>query len=185
MNANVLWNDDLLVKAAQRGDKRSYERLFQKYHYKIERIILFLVNDPACVHDLSQDVFLKVFENLQSFKEESQFSTWLYRIIQNTVKNYFRAINSRHVSESSFADEFEFTSYVSPEYQLINLELNQQVESGIARLSDELRLCYGLHIFEGQTYKEIAKEMRCPIGTVRSRIFRARKLMMDFVRHNI
>lgn len=185
MTKDTLYSDEHLVKLAQNGNTKAYNELFKRYHPKIQQMIYFYIHDRASVNDLEQEVLLKVFRHLHYFKEESQFSTWLYRIIQNTIKNHLRTMSLRLDSEAQFAKEQYSTTYRSPESQLMNRELGEQVESAISRLSEDLRLCYGMHIFEGKTYEDIAKKMHCPIGTVRSRIFRARKLMIDFVGHSI
>lgn len=176
--------DESLVRLAQTGDTKAYNALLQRYHNKIRQIVYFYIDDRAGANDLIQEVLLKVFRHLSEFKEESEFSTWLYRITQNTIKNYFRATNLRLDCETQFANEQLFTTSSSPEKQLMNMELGELVESAISRLSEDLRLCYGMHIFEGQTYEDIAQRMHCPVGTVRSRIFRARKLVMGYVRYN-
>ena len=176
--------DNYLIKLAKKGNQQAYNDLLERYTHKIKQIIFFYVNEQANVNDLVQEVMLKVFCHLNYFKEESQFSTWLYRIIQNTVKNHFRTITQRVDFEAQLTTEQGSAFYYSPEHQLLNLEFYEQIDNAISRLSKDLRECYGLHI-EGQTYEDIAREMDCPVGTVRSRIFRARKLMIDYVsRHN-
>ncbi len=180
-NKEASYTDEQLVKLARQGDQTAYDILLKRYQLKIHHIIHFYLDDKATVHDLAQEVLIKIFRYLHCFKEESQFSTWLYRITQNTIKSYFRAISQRHDCEAQFANEQEWETNYSPEYQLLDIELGEQVALAITRLSNELRQCYDKHIFEGQTYEDIAKEMHCPIGTVRSRIARARKLMMEFV----
>lgn len=178
-------SDKYLVQLAQKGDKKAYDHLLSRYHHKIKQIIYFYVNEHANTNDLVQEVLLKVFRSLPDFKEESEFSTWLYRIVQNTIKNYFRAVSLRLDSETQFANEQYISLCSSPEYQLMSMELGELVENALARLSEDLRLCYGMHVFEGETYETIAQRMRCPIGTVRSRIFRARKLVIGFVENDI
>ena len=183
MNEKQPSSDAYLVKLAQEGNVKAYNSLLERYQKKIKQIIYFYVNEHASANDLAQEVLLKIFRHLHDFKEESEFSTWLYRITHNTIKNYFRALNLRVDSEAQFANEQSLSICCSPERQLMNSELGELVESAIARLSEDLRLCYGMHIFEGQTYEDIAQRMHCPIGTVRSRIFRARKLVMSYVDH--
>ncbi len=181
MNNYSVLTDLQLVHLAQEGNIDAYNILLSRYHKKIQQIVYFYVNDHAYVNDLVQEVLLKIFRHLSEFKNDSEFSTWMYRIVQNTVKNYFRTLTLRLDSETQFANEQSFIGYSSPESQLMNLELGDLVELAVAKLSEDLRLCYGMHIFEGQTYETIAQRMHCPIGTVRSRIFRARKLVMDYV----
>lgn len=184
MNNSLSLSDENLVRLAQEGDIQAYNNLLNRYHQKIRQTVYFYVNDHASVNDLVQEVLLKIFRNLAEFKEESEFSTWMYRIIQNTIKNYFRALSLRTDSESQFANEYTLSLCSSPENQLMTIEFGELVETAIGQLSEDLRLCYGMHIFEGQTYEAIAKRMRCPIGTVRSRIFRARKLVLSAVGYN-
>lgn len=181
MNSRVNSSDVNLVRLAQDGDLQAYNSLLSRHHQKIKQMIYFYINDHAYVNDLVQEVLLKIFRHLPEFKNDCDFSTWIYRIVQNTIKNYFRALSLRQDSEAKFANEQSFSVCASPESQLMNMELGDLVESAVGSLSEELRLCYGMHIFEGQTYETIAQRMHCPIGTVRSRIFRARKLVMGYV----
>lgn len=178
MNNKTSYSDEDLVDLAQRGSKDAYNLLFARYNNKIQQIIYFHINDQSHVNDITQEVLIKVYRYLHYFKEKSQFSTWLYRITQNTIKNHYRSVSLRLDSESKFADDQDYFTHQSPEYVLINIEFGEQIELAISMLSEELRVCYGMHIFDGQTYKDIAKKMDCPVGTVRSRIFRARKLLM-------
>jgi RNA polymerase sigma-70 factor (ECF subfamily) len=184
MNSKQPHTDDIhLIRLAQDGDLNAYNRLLSKYHNKIRQIVIFYVGDDANTNDLVQEVLIKVYRYLNDFKEESEFSTWLYRITQNTVKNYFRSTSLRLDIETRFLNESSLEAYSSPEYQLINSELECLVSSAISQLSEDLRLCYGMHLFEGKTYEDIAHRMSCPIGTVRSRISRARKLVMTYIDH--
>ncbi|WP_040535787.1 sigma-70 family RNA polymerase sigma factor [Legionella drancourtii] len=185
MNNTASYSDEDLVNLAQQGNRNAYNLLLARYNNKIQQIIYFHINDQAYVNDLVQEVLLKVYRYLHYFKEKSQFSTWLYRITHNTIKNHYRSMSIRMGREVDFVDTQEHSTHQSPEYVLISIEFGEQLELAISRLSDDLRICYGMHIFDGQTYENIAKKMDCPIGTVRSRIFRARKLLMasiaDFV----
>jgi RNA polymerase sigma-70 factor (ECF subfamily) len=185
MNNNASYSDEDLVNLAQQGDMRAYNLLLARYNSKIQQIIYFHINDQAYVHDLAQEVLLKVYRYLHYFKEKSQFSTWLYRITQNTIKNHYRTTNLNTDLEKQLIDNQEHTVHPSPEYLLINIEFGEQVELAISMLSDDLRVCYAMHLFEGHTYEDIAKKMDCPIGTVRSRIFRARKLLMASIKSSI
>jgi RNA polymerase sigma-70 factor, ECF subfamily len=181
MEKNTSYSDEHLIGLARNGNAQAYASLFERYRLKIQQIIYFYTNDHSHVNDLSQEVLIKIYRHLHYFKEECQFSTWLYRVTQNTIKNYFRSVALRVDSEAQFADVYYADNYESPEGQLLNNEFNEQIQYAISRLSEELRICYGMHIFEGQTYEDIAKRLDCPIGTVRSRIYRARKLMADYV----
>lgn len=178
MNKKTSYSDESLVSLAQQGDMDAYNLLLSRYHNKIQQIIYLHIQDRANVSDLAQEVLIKVYRYLHYFKEKSQFSTWLYRITQNTIKNHYRTANIRMDLEAEFADNYYPSVQLSPEDVLINIEFGEQLETAIATLSEELRLCYGMHILDGQSYEDIAKKMDCPIGTVRSRIFRARKLLM-------
>lgn len=180
MNNYSAVNDYQLVQLAQAGNLDAYNSLLSRYHQKIKQTIYFYVSDHFYVNDLVQEVLLKIFRHLPEFKNDSEFSTWMYRIIQNTIKNYFRTLNPYVDSEIQLNEE-AFLASSSPENELMSLELGNLLESAISRLSEDLRLCYDMHTFEGQTYEIIAQRMHCPIGTVRSRIFRARKLVMDYV----
>lgn len=181
MNKEVSYSDEHWVRLAQNGNTKAYTVLFNRYHFKIQQIIGFYINDRTDAKDLAQEVLLKVYRYLPLFKENSLFSTWLYRITQNTIKNYFRNSGLRMDSEMQYASETDGYLSRSPEYQLITMEFGEQIAAAVSRLTDELRISFGMHIFEGQTYEDIAKEMCCPIGTVRSRIFRARKQIMEII----
>ncbi len=184
MNKDTSYTDEYLVELARNGNALAYNTLLERYNHKVQQIICFYINDPSNAKDLAQEVLLKVYRYLDRFKEESQFSTWLYKITQNTIKNYYRSRTMQLDSEAHYVDEQYSIYYHSPEHQLMNMEFNKQIEHAISQLSEELRLCYGLHVFEGHKYEEIAKKLDCPIGTVRSRIYRARKLLTDFVEKN-
>lgn len=181
MESETSYSDEQLVALAQDGNTNAYNMLLGRYHHKIQQVIYFYINDRASVNDLTQEVLIKVYRYLDYFKEESLFSTWLYKITQNTIKNYFRAVSQRLDSEAQFVNEHYSSLGHSPESLLINMEFGEQIESAISRLTEELRLCYGMHLLEGYTYEDIAKRMHCPIGTVRSRIFRARKLLINYI----
>lgn len=182
MNRKSTYSDQTLVNLAQQGSMEAYNLLLARYNNKIQKIIYFHIHDTENVNDLAQEVLLKVYRYLHYFKENSQFSTWLYRITQNTIKNYYRELSTRADLEAEFAEDERGSTYQSPEHVLINIEFSEQLELALSMLSDELRACYGMHIFDGRTYEDIAKKMECPIGTVRSRIFRAKKLLMASIR---
>lgn len=184
MNIEPSCSDEQLVRLAQQGYSEACERLLQRYNHKVKHIISFQVSDQSHAHDLAQEVLFKVYKHLELFNGECLFSTWLYRIVKNTLKNHFRALTLRLDLENRYADEYYYTLSHSPEYHLINTEFIAQIDNAIARLSEELRMCYGMHIVEGHTYEDIAKEMQCPVGTVRSRIFRARKLLTVYIGKN-
>lgn len=179
MKKQTSCSDKDLVNLAQQGDMKAYNLLLSRYNNKIQQIINLHIQDRANVSDLVQEVLIKVYRYLQDFNEKSQFSTWLYRITQNTIKNHYRAANLRMDLEAEYADNYAPSTQLSPEYLLINIEFGERLELAISTLSDELRICYGMHIIDGRSYEDIAKKMDCPIGTVRSRIFRARKLLIQ------
>ncbi|KTC93299.1 sigma-70 family RNA polymerase sigma factor [Legionella cincinnatiensis] len=181
MKKQTSYSDEDLVNLAQQGDKDAYNLLLSRYNNKIQQIINLHIQDRANVNDLVQEVLIKVYRYLQHFNEKSQFSTWLYRITKNTIKNHYRAANLRMDLEAEYADNYVPSAQLSPEYLLINIEFGEQLELAISTLSEELRICYGMHIIDGRSYEDIAKKMDCPVGTVRSRIFRARKLLMQSI----
>ena len=185
MNKQASRSDEYLVNLARQGNRDAYNLLLTRYNNKIHQIIYVQINDRAHVHDLAQEVLFKVYRYLHYFKDNCQFSTWLYRITQNTIKNYYRMASLRADLETELTDNQDQANCQSPEYLLINLEFGERLESSFSALPEELRQCYGMHIIDGQTYEYIAKEMHCPIGTVRSRIFRARKLLMASMEHFI
>lgn len=179
--ANQKITDQSLVQLATKGSQKAYNLLLERYHQKIRQIICAYTHDSSSANDLAQEVLIKVFEHLHEFKQDSAFSTWLYRITQNTIKNHMRAVHIRTDSEARFAQEQKTSSANSPEYELIGLELGELLDLAVSQLSEELRDCYASYVVEGNTYEDIATQMHCPIGTVRSRIFRARKLVHEFI----
>jgi len=178
--------DQQLVARAQRGDKQAFELLVIKYQRKLGRLLSRWVRDPAEVEDVTQEAFIKAYRALPSFRGESAFYTWLYRIAVNTAKKALVELKRDPlVSESSrvSADDGDETSRVeneltngeTPEGLLASKEIAAVVNSAIEALSDDLRQAITLREIEGLSYEEIAEMMNCPIGTVRSRIFRARE----------
>lgn len=181
MTTKSNFSDEQLIRLAQKGNLEAYNQLLQRYSDKIKRIIYFYTNDWTYVNDLSQDVLFKIFKYLPSFNEQSKFSTWVYKIAQNTIKNHYRASLFRSESEQKFVNEQTSLYTASPESDLIGLEMNVLVEEAMANLPRDLRTCYGMHLIDGKTYEDIAKKMKCPIGTVRSRISRAKKQIKELV----
>ncbi|MDR0716971.1 MAG: RNA polymerase sigma factor RpoE [Azoarcus sp.] len=175
--------DQQLVERIQGGDKQAFGLLVSKYQRKLYRLLARLVRDPAEVEDLAQETFIKAYRALGSFRGESAFYTWLYRIGINTAKNYLAA-QGRRVSASSGLDSSEAESAEggerlrdldTPERQLMTRQIAQTVDEAMADLPAELREAITLRELEGLSYEDIASAMGCPIGTVRSRIFRARE----------
>ncbi|MDR2689504.1 MAG: RNA polymerase sigma factor RpoE [Azoarcus sp.] len=175
--------DQMLVERVQRGDKQAFGLLVSKYQRKLHRLLARLVRDPAEVEDLAQEVFIKAYRALGSFRGESAFYTWLYRIGLNTAKNHLAALG-RRVPAASGLDVSEAEAHAggeklhnldTPERQLMTRQIAHTVEEAIAALAPELREAITLRELEGLSYEEIANVMDCPVGTVRSRIFRARE----------
>jgi RNA polymerase sigma-70 factor (ECF subfamily) len=175
--------DQQLVVRAQQGDKRAYELLVLKYQRKLGRLLSRLVRDPAEVEDVTQEAFIKAYRALPSFRGESAFYTWLYRIGINTAKNYLVALGRRAPTSTGFdneeAENFEDADQLrdsnTPEDELHGKEIAAVVNHAMDALPEDLRTAITLREIEGLSYEEIASVMNCPIGTVRSRIFRARE----------
>ena len=174
--------DQLLVERVQRGDKKAFDILVAKYQHKIVKLISRYIRDQAEVLDVAQDAFIKAYRALPKFRGESAFYTWLYRIAINTAKNYLVAQGRRLPDadvEIEVAEQFEGASdlrdYATPERLLLKDEIERTVFEVIEQLPEDLRTAITLRELEGLSYEEIAEAMGCPIGTVRSRIFRARE----------
>ncbi len=175
--------DQLLVERAQHGDKHAFELLVAKYQRKLARLLSRFIRDAAEVEDVSQEAFIKAYRALPSFRGESAFYTWLYRIGINTAKNYLVAQGRRaptvtvydNEEAESFEDGDELRDVNTPENALMSKEIAQTVNSAVEALPEELRTAITLREIEGLSYEDIAEVMNCPIGTVRSRIFRARE----------
>ncbi|MET0346193.1 MAG: RNA polymerase sigma factor RpoE [Casimicrobiaceae bacterium] len=175
--------DQLLVERAQRGDKRAFELLVVKYQRKLGRLLSRLVRDPAEVEDVTQEAFIKAYRALPSFRGESAFYTWLYRIGINTAKNYLVAMGRRaptstgfdHEEAENFEDAEQLRDNATPENELIGKQIAATVNRAMEQLPEDLRTAITLREIDGLSYEEIAAAMDCPIGTVRSRIFRARE----------
>jgi RNA polymerase sigma-70 factor (ECF subfamily) len=175
--------DQQLVERAQRGDKRAYELLVLKYQRKLSRLLSRFVRDPAEVEDVTQEAFIKAYRALPGFRGDSAFYTWLYRIGINTAKNYLVALGRRaptttgfdHEEAEGFDDAEQLRDPSTPESELHGKEIAATVNRAMDALPDDLRTAITLREIEGLSYEEIAGVMNCPIGTVRSRIFRARE----------
>ncbi len=175
--------DQLLVERAQRGDKRAFELLVTKYQRKLGRLLSRMVRDPAEVEDVTQEAFIKAYRALPNFRGDSAFYTWLYRIAINTAKNYLVALGRRAPTSTGFDNEeaegFEDAEQLrdtaTPENELLGREIAVTVNRAMDALPDDLRTAITLREIDGLSYEEIASVMNCPIGTVRSRIFRARE----------
>ena len=178
--------DAPLIERVKRGDKRAFEMLVVKYQRRIERLIGRMVRDVDLVPDIAQETFIRAYRALPQFRGESAFYTWLYRIAVNTAKKAMMELNRDPViTESAFAAredddetsraEHELSHGETPEALLASKEIAATVNAAIDALSEDLRQAITLREIEGLSYEEIAEVMNCPIGTVRSRIFRARE----------
>ena len=181
--------DKLLVARVQKGDKRAFDLLVMKYQYKVHAIVSRYVKDFDEVNDVVQEAFIKAYRALAKFRGESAFYTWLYRIAVNTAKNYLVARNRRppasdvDAEEAAFYEGSEKLRHIdSPENLLYRDELEAVVDLAIKNLPEDLRTAVTLREFEGLSYEEIAEVMGCPVGTVRSRIFRAREAIDEKIR---
>ena len=179
-----------MVERAQAGDQQAFEKLVSKYQRKLNRLLSRLIRDHGDVEDVVQEAFIKAYRALPSFRGESAFYTWLYRIGINTAKNYLVARDRRAPTSTEFdadeAEAFEDASQLhdinTPERVLHSKQIGQTVNAAMEALPDELRNAIVLREIEGLSYEEIALEMNCPIGTVRSRIFRAREAVAERLR---
>ncbi|MCZ6516068.1 MAG: RNA polymerase sigma factor RpoE [Gammaproteobacteria bacterium] len=175
-------SDQLLVERVKAGDKSAYDLLVLKYQHKIVKLIMRYVRDPSEALDVSQEAFLKAYRALPKFRGDSAFYTWLYRIAINTAKNHMVAARRRpleYASDIHDPENFEWHASLqdtdSPEGQALSDELRRTVENAIGSLPDDLRTAIMLRELDGLSYTEISQAMDCPVGTVRSRIFRARE----------
>ncbi|MHB1099869.1 MAG: RNA polymerase sigma factor RpoE [Burkholderiales bacterium] len=182
--------DQQLVERAQRGDKRAFGLLVEKYQRKLARLLSRFIRDPAEVEDVTQEAFVKAYRALPTFRGDSAFYTWLYRIGINTAKNYLVAQGRRAPTTTALDNEEAESSedggglweVSTPENQLMSKQIAQTVNDTLQSLPDELRTAITLREIEGLSYEEIANIMDCPIGTVRSRIFRAREVIAEKLR---
>ena len=173
--------DRELVARVQKGDKKAFDVLVLKYQQKVANLVARYIRDPGETLDVTQEAFIKAYRALPGFRGESAFYTWLYRIAINTAKNYLVSIGRRPpgTDVDSESAELQDTSgrmkdTDTPEHQLLTAEIANTVQQAIDELPEDLRTAVVLRELEGMSYEEIANAMSCPIGTVRSRIFRAR-----------
>jgi RNA polymerase sigma-70 factor, ECF subfamily len=175
--------DQALVERAQAGDKKAFGLLVEKYNRKLGRLLSRMIRDQAEVEDVVQESFIKAYRALHNFRGDSAFYTWLYRIGINTAKNYLvsqgrrpQVIHDVEIEDvENFEDGEEMRSMDTPETALMTKEIATTVNDTVESLPEELRTAITLREMEGLSYEEIAEVMQCPIGTVRSRIFRARE----------
>jgi len=174
--------DQQLVVRVQKGDKRAFDLLVLKYQYKVHSIVARFIRDSDEVRDVVQEAFIKAYRALPKFRGDSQFYTWLYRIAVNTAKNYLVARSRRPPSSDVDLDDAEYYSgseqlkdFGTPENQLFRDQLEEVINQAIIELPEDLRTAVTLREYEGLSYEDIASVMNCPVGTIRSRIFRGRE----------
>ncbi len=185
MNEQTNHSEDLdqkLVQRVQQGEKSAFDLLVIKYQHRIVHLVNRYVKDPSEAQDVAQDTFIKAYRALGDFRGESAFYTWLYRIAINTAKNYLLSRSRRHIDyevDVQDAEQVENTAQLkdmdTPDNLLMNEQIIKVIKIAIEKLPEEMRIAITLREFEGMSYEEIAEAMDCPIGTVRSRIFRARE----------
>lgn len=171
-----------LVRRVQAGDKSAFDVLVLKYQQKVINLVTRYVHDPHIAMDVAQESFIKAYRGLKNFRGDSAFYTWLYRISINTAKNYLVSKSRRMPDDDIDAQEAEqydgggkLREISTPEREALTEEIQTTVQSAIEALPDDLRIAITLRELEGLSYEEISETMDCPIGTVRSRIFRARE----------
>ncbi|HET9664909.1 MAG TPA: RNA polymerase sigma factor RpoE [Burkholderiales bacterium] len=182
--------DQQLVERAQRGDKQAFELLVSKYQRKLARLLSRFIRDATEVEDVTQEAFIKAYRALPTFRGDSAFYTWLYRIGINTAKNYLVAMGRRAPTTTDFdsdeAENFEDGDQLrdlnTPENEMMSRQVAETVNQTLEELPEELRTAITLREIEGLSYEDIASIMNCPIGTVRSRIFRAREAIAEKLR---
>jgi len=175
--------DQQLVERAQRGDKRAFDLLVSKYQRKLARLLSRFIRDSTEVEDVTQEAFIKAYRALPTFRGDSAFYTWLYRIGINTAKNYLVALGRRAPTTTNidseeaegFEDGDQLRDLNTPEDELASKQVAETVNQTLGELPEELKTAITLREIEGLSYEDIANIMNCPIGTVRSRIFRARE----------
>lgn len=181
--------DQALVERVQKGDKKAFDILVLKYQQRVMNILSRYVRDAAEVQDLAQETFIKAYRALATFRGDSAFYTWVYRIAINTAKNFLVAQGRRPPRddvEASDAEQYSgadgLQENASPERILLKDEIAEMVFNTIEELPDDLKMAITLREIDGLSYDEIAETMSCPIGTVRSRIFRARETIDEKIR---
>lgn len=182
--------DQQIVERVQRGDKRAFDLLVTKYQRKIFRLLSRLIRDPGEIEDVAQEAFIKAYRALPNFRGDSAFYTWLYRIAINTAKNHLVAQGRRAPTSTeaevedaeNFDDADGLRDVNTPDAMMMSRQVGDAVNRAIERLPEDLRTAIVLRELEGLSYEEIAESMNCPIGTVRSRIFRAREAIASELR---
>jgi RNA polymerase sigma-70 factor (ECF subfamily) len=182
--------DQQLVQRVQRGEKAAFDLLVIKYQRKIFRLLSRLIRDPAEVEDVAQEAFIKAYRALPNFRGDSAFYTWLYRIAINTAKNWLVSQGRRAPTSTeadieeaeTFDDGEQLRDLNTPDAMLLTKQVANAVNRAIDQLPEDLKTAIVLRELEGLSYEEIAETMNCPIGTVRSRIFRAREAIAEELR---
>ena len=182
--------DAELVARVKAGDKKAFDLLVLKYQRKIMRLLSRMIRDQAEVEDVAQEAFIKAYRALPQFRGDSAFYTWLYRIAINTARNWLSSNSRRPSTPSSYENEDgetfnemdNLTDNTTPESELASRQIAQTVNKAIEDLPEDLRTAIVLREIEGMSYEDIAQSMKCPIGTVRSRIFRAREAIATKLR---
>lgn len=182
--------DQALVERAQKGEHRAFELLVSKYQRRLTRLLARFIKDEHEVNDVAQEALIKAYRALPNFRGESAFYTWLYRIGINTAKNFLATSGKRPFVSTDVAndegDVLDLANHLAddhtPEAEMMNREILETVEAAINKLPDDLRKAISLREMDGLSYEEIAQIMDCPIGTVRSRIFRAREVIAKDLR---
>ncbi len=181
--------DKELVRRVKKGDRAAFDLLFSRYQQKIQHLVARYVRDPEEVLDVTQEAFIKAFRALPKFRGESQFYTWLYRIAINTAKNHLVARSRRppgvdiDVADGEQMDSGDYLRDVEdPLSSLARDQLRAEIDAAISALPEDLKSAVTLREFEGLSYEEISVVMECPVGTVRSRIFRAREAIDERIR---
>jgi len=176
--------DHQLVLRVQKGDKRAFDLLVLKYQYKLQAIVGRFIRDTDEVADVTQEAFIKAYKALPKFRGDSQFYTWLYRIAINTAKNYLVSKSRRPANTDidvqdaeQFSNNDKLIDEATPENSIMTEELATIIKNALNALPEDLRTALTLREFEGMSYEDIAAVMDCPVGTVRSRIFRAREFL--------
>ena len=183
-------SDKELVERAKQGDLRAFDMLVLKYQRRVFRLVSRLIKNTSEVEDVAQETFIKAFRAIQQFRGDSAFYTWLYRIAVNTAKNHLFSKGKRPITLSELAKNEDSESYdvidavsnESPEGNLAGLQIAEAVNNAVGKLPEELSTAVILREMDGLSYEEIAEVMNCPIGTVRSRIFRAREAIAQELR---
>ena len=174
--------DQMLVERVQKGDKRAFDLLVRRYQHKVVSVISRYINDWAECQDVAQEAFIRAYRAIGAFRGDSAFYTWVYRIAINTAKNHLVSQGRRPPTDDVAIDDavqldagIRLKDSATPERELLREEIERTVFATVEQLPDELRTAITLREVDGLSYEEIAEQMQCPIGTVRSRIFRARE----------